>query len=422
VTSENAITSSPLPARFRRIRNLAGLAGTCALVACAATWIILVAWHPQDAAAFYKGYLFAWLFFLAMSLGAMTAVMVDHLVGGEWGAFVRRFGEAAANVLPLMFVLFVPILIGLRRIYPWADPNNHNAVVVHKQGYLNPGLFIARYVVYFAIWITTAWLLRRFSLQRDRAPGPRAEHSLRVVSAAGLVAYFVTMSLAAVDWIMSLEPQWYSTIFGLIVCVGQAVVGLAMLIIMLDLMSTEPPFATRVQPRHFNDLATLLITAVILWAYHAFSQLLVTWMGNVQGEITWYVKRSFGPWRVMAGLLMFMGFLAPFLLLLQRGIKKRGKMMRWICCGLLVMQLLNIYWMIAPSGNEPYPELDWLNGLTSVVALVGIGGPWIAAFLWLLDGPPLMPLVDRVPIDPLSNPPRVGGVGLVPSPGTPGEG
>ena len=185
-------------------------------------------------------------------------------------------------MLPLLFVLFVPILIGLRKIYPWADPNNHNALVAHKRGYLNPGLFTARYIVYFAVWSTTAWLLRKLSLRHDRAPGPAATRWLRVVSAIGLVAYFVTMSLAAVDWIMSLEPQWYSTVFGLIVCIGQAVIGMAMLIIMLVLMSGEPPFAARVQPRHFNDLATLLITAVILWAYHAFSQLLVTWMGNIQ--------------------------------------------------------------------------------------------------------------------------------------------
>ena len=367
--------------------------------------------HPQGEAAFYKGYLFAWLFFLGMSLGAMTAVMVHHLVGGEWGALVRRFGEAAANVLPLLFVLFVPILIGLHRLYPWADPNIHNAVVGHKQAYLNPGFFIGRYVVYFAVWILTAWLLRKLSLQHDRTASRRTAHSLRVVSAAGLVAYFVTMSLAAVDWIMSLEPGWYSTIFGLLVCVGQAVIGTAMLIIMLELMSGEPPFAARVQPRHFNDLATLLITAVILWAYHAFSQLLVTWMGNIQGEISWYVKRSYGPWRVMSGLPIFVGFLAPFMLLLQRGIKKRGKAMLWICCGLLVMQLLNTYWMIAPSGSEPYPELDWLNVVVSVVALVGIGGLWIAAFFWLLDGPPLMPMGDSAPIA-LDLPPDAAGPGV----------
>jgi hypothetical protein len=400
VTRE-ATQSSPLPAAARRAGRLAALAGIGAIAACAVIWIVALAMHgrwPEGPAEFYKGYLVAWLFFLGMSLGAMVAVMIHILVGGEWGYFVRRFGEAAANVLPLLFVLFVPVLVGMSRLYPWADSDNHGAFVAHKRAYLNPGLFIVRYVVYFAVWTATAWALRTLSLRHDRTPSPRTRRLMRNISAAGLVAYFVTMSLAAVDWIMSLEPQWSSTIFGLLVCVGQAVVGTSMLIITLELMSGEPPFAARVKPKHFNDLATLLITAVILWAYHAFSQLLVTWMGNIQGEISWYVKRSYGPWRVMSGLLMFAGFLAPFLLLLQRGIKKRGKAMLWVCCGLLFMQLLNIFWMIAPSGSEPYPGLDWLSVLTSLVAVVGIGGLWVAVFVRLLDGPPLMPLGESVPI------------------------
>ena len=395
------ITSSPLPAGARRAGRAAGLAGIGGIVACAVIWIVAASMHgrwPGGTAEFYKGYLVAWLLFLGMSLGALAAVMVHILVGGEWGYFVRRFGEAAASVLPLLFVLFVPILVGMSRIYPWADSDNHNAFVAHKRGYLNPGFFIVRYIVYFAVWIVTAWALRTLSLQHDRTPTPRTQRLLRNISAAGLPAYVVTMSLAAVDWIMSLEPQWYSTVFGLLVCMGQAVIGTAMLIIVLELMRDVPPFAARVKPRHFNDLATLLITTVILWAYHAFSQLLVTWMGNIQGEISWYVKRSYGPWRVIAGALMFAGFLTPFLLLLQRGIKKRGKAMLWICFGLLVMQWLNIYWMIAPSGSEPYPELNWLSVLSSVIAVIGIGGLWVAAFIRLLDGPPLMPLGDSVPI------------------------
>lgn len=394
-------TSSPLPSGARRAGRLAGLAGTCAIAACAVIWIIVLSIHsrcPDAAAEFYKGYFVAWLFFLGMSLGAMAAVMVHHLVGGEWGHYVRRFGEAAASVLPLLFILFVPVLVGMSRIYPWADGDNHDAFVAHKRGYLNPALFIVRYIVYFAVWIGTAWALRTLSIRHDRSPSLRTSRLLRNVSAAGLPAYVSTMSLAAVDWIMSLEPQWYSTIFGLLICVGQAVVGTSMLIIVLELMSGRAPFAGRVQPRHFNDLATLLITAVILWAYHAFSQLLVTWMGNIQGEISWYVKRSYGPWRVMAGILMFAGFLAPFVLLLQRRIKKRGKAMLWVCCGLLVMQLLNIYWMIAPSGNEPYPEVSWLNVIVTVVAVMGIGGLWVAIFVRLLDGPPLMPMGDILPV------------------------
>ena len=165
--------------------------------------------------------------------------------------------------------------------------------------------------------------------------------------AAGLLVYVITMSLAAVDWIMSMDPQWYSTVFGFIVCMGQAVAGISVLIIMLQLASAAPVFASRLQPAHFNDLATLLVTAVILWAYNAFAQLLITWMGNVQNEVHWYVQRTNGPWRVMSIILCAFGFLAPFVLLLQHSVKKRGRAMLWVCLGLLGMRLLDVYWMVA---------------------------------------------------------------------------
>lgn len=342
------------------------------------------------------------------------AVMIHHLTGGEWGYFVRRIGEAAAGVLPLLFVLFIPVLVGMRRIYPWADPDNPSAVVQHKRPWMNPMFFIGRYVVYFIIWILLAWLLRTLSLRHDRSADKRTENRLHSLSAGGLVLYFITMSLAAIDWIMSLEPGWYSTVFGFIICMGQAISGMSVLIIMLALLAAVPVFKGRLRPGHFNDLATLLVTAVIMWAYTSFSQLLIVWMGNTQNEIPWYVKRTQGPWRVMAAMLVFIGFLAPFVLLLQRAVKKRGRAMLWVCVGLLVMRLLDIYWMIAPAGPEPYPGIHWLNALTGIVALIGIGGVWIWYFFRILDTLPLMPVgdavaIEEIPSDQLLLEPRTSG-------------
>jgi hypothetical protein len=391
-----------LPDRMKNAGRAAGGIGLIALAACCVLWILMMIFAgrwPVSAAAFYKGYLFAWLFFLGVSLGAMMAVMIHLLIGGEWGYFVRRFGEAAASMMPLLFVLGIPILAGMRSIYPWADPNNHPAIIAHKHVYLNPEFFILRYVIYFAIWIANAWLLRSQSLRHDRTASKATEQFLRQISAVGLVLYFITMSLASVDWIMSLEPDWYSTVFGFIICMGQAVCGTCLLIIMLELLRNAPVFSPRLRPKHFNDLATLLITAVIMWAYTSFAQLLVIWMGNTQKEIPWYVTRSFGPWRIMALLLVYGGFLAPFVLLLQRGVKKRGNVMLWMSVAILAMQALDIYWWIAPAGAEPFPQLHWLNILTSLIALIGIGGVWIAAFLWLLNKAPLMPAGDTVPIE-----------------------
>ncbi|HWE01284.1 MAG TPA: hypothetical protein VG326_02650 [Tepidisphaeraceae bacterium] len=395
-----------LPPEFKRARHVAGAAGIAGTAACLLAWIIVMIFAnrwPQGAASFYKAWLFAWLFFLGISLGSLSAVMLHHLTGGQWGYFIRRPGEAAANVLPLLFVLFVPICFGLGHIYPWADPHYHNEVVRHQHRYLNAGFFVGRYIAYFAVWIVMAWLLRTLSLRYDHTGDERTRRRLYAMSAAGIPIYFVTMSLAAIDWIMSMEPGWYSTVFGFIMCMGQAIAGISTLIIVLLSTAHLSPIVERLRPRHLRDLATLLVTVVILWAYNAFSQLLIVWMGNIQGDIPWYVKRTVGPWRIMADMLILFGFGAPFVLLLQRGVKQKPKAMSWLCAGLLLMRLIELFWTVAPGGADLYPKLHWFNVLMSAVALIGIGGLWIAAFLMLLDGPSLLPAGDAVPIEVIAS-------------------
>ena len=391
-----------LPAEFRRPGRLALLAGLAGLAGCLLVWFLLAIrgdhW-AQAAAAFYKAYLFAWLFWLGMSLGAMAAVMVHHQTGGNWGVFVRRFGENAAAVLPLLFVLFIPILIGLGRIYPWADPHNHDPVIRHKHFYLNVPFFILRYVIYFVVWSGVAWALRALSVRHDRRPSVESRRLMRGISSFGLVAYFITMSLAAVDWIMSMEPNWYSTVFGFIVLMGQAITGVCALIILLVLLRGTTPFVERLRPKHFNDLGNLLMTCVILWAYNDFAQLLIIWMGNTQVDIGWYVKRTQGAWKFIGALLIFLGFLTPFALLLLRDIKMRARAMLWLCVGLLIMRLLDLYWMVMPGGTEPFPAIHWLGAIVGIIAVVGIGGLWIGAFLWLTGGVPLMVEGLSVPIE-----------------------
>lgn len=392
---------APVPPELRRAEHIAGLVGAGGLAGCIIIWVLVGFFFHGVAGQFYRGWLFAWMLWLGASLGGMAAVMLHHLTGGKWGLFVRRFGEAAAMTLPLLFLLGVPFLVGMRHLYPWADPSVHDAVVEHKRVVFFPGFFVARYCAYFIIWMAMAFLLRIFSLRHDRHPSEQTAHYMRVVSAGGLVIYVVSMSLAAVDWIMSMEPRWFSTMFGFIICEGQAISGCCLIIIMLALMMNVTPFKERIRPNIFNDLGNLLLTCVVLWAYCAFAQLLVTWMGNLQSEIGWYVQRTSYAWRIMAALLIFLGFLTPFVLLLMRGIKKRAQYMIVLCSGLAVMRALDVYWMVAPGGSNPFPVLHWVNGLSGIVALVGIGGMWVAAFLWLLAGHPLIPLGETVPVEVL---------------------
>jgi hypothetical protein len=206
------------------------------------------------------------------------------------------------------------------------------------------------------------------------------------------------MSFASVDWIMSLEPRWYSTVFGFVVIIGQAVTGFSVMIVTLALLRFMPPFRNVLRRNHLNDLGNLLLTCVILWAYTSFAQLLVQWMGNITQEIGWYVKRTSGTWRLLAAMLIVLDFFVPFVLLLMRKIKRRAQVMLWLCVGLLAMRAIDLFWMVAPAGDQPYPNFRWGAMLLGLATLAAVGGFWTAAYLRVLGGHPLMPMGERVPV------------------------
>jgi hypothetical protein len=380
-------------ADWDRTMLIAPIVGGAALLLCIVGWIF-------SPTSFYPAYLCGWLFWLAISLGSLAIVMLHFQVGGEWGYFVRRFGEAASSVLPLLLILFIPVIIGTRVLYPWREgnPQHDNLIVVHRAPYFQLWLWILRFVIYLAVFMLLAFVLRRLSLRHDRSGDPRLLNRARMLSAPGMVFYFVLMGLAAVDWIMSRQPEWRSTMFGFIICMGQCTSGVAALIILLSLFRRISPFAERVTADHFNDLASLLITCVILWAYMAFGQLLIIWLGTQQNEISWYVPRSNGAWHVIAVLLIIFHFCIPFLLLLMRRIKRDPRIMLWLCAGLLVMRALDLFWITAPAGDAEDTRIPVLVALLTIASIIGIGGLWVAAFLWLLAGHPLMPLGDFVPL------------------------
>jgi hypothetical protein len=218
------------------------------------------------------------------------------------------------------------------------------------------------------------------------------------VSAGGMAIYFITMSFASVDWMMSLEPHFFSTIFGFMVIGGQAISGLCVLIVFLSLMVNTPPFVERVRKEYFNDLGNLLLTLVILWAYLSFCQLLVIWMGNKQDEIPWYVHRLSLGWLWVGGVIVVLHFGVPFIILLMRELKRKVPMMLGLCAGLLVLQLINLFWEIRPSGTEPYPSLWHYVSWMDLVFPIGMGGLWVASFLWLSLDHSLMPLGETVGI------------------------
>jgi hypothetical protein len=318
--------------------------------------------------------------------------MLYHLVSGRWGFVVQRPLEAAARTLPLMALLFVPILFGLRDLYPWARPEAVAAdhLLQHKQPYLNVTFFTVRTALYFTLWIGLALLLSRWSAAQDRTGDPLLTRAIKRLSGPGLGLYAIAVTFAAVDWVMSLEPLWYSTMYGVIFLVGQGLLALGFVIIVGVALSRRPPLATVFTTERLHDLGNLLLAHVMLWAYIGFSQYLIIWSGNLPEETPWYLHRTAGGWQAVALLLVVFHFAVPFLVLLNRVTKRRGSLLLGVAAGVLVVRLLDLVWIVTPAFHPEGFRLHWLD----VAAPIALGGLWLGAFCLNLRRRPLLPRND----------------------------
>ena len=277
-----------------------------------------------DRERFFHSYLFAWFFWLGFPLGCIGILLIHHLLGGAWGIVTRRLFEAGAATMPLMALLSVPLLFGLPINYIWAQPGSAAAdpKIAHKLPYLNVPFFVGRTIFYFAIWIALAWMLNRESRKQDSTSDPKPTNRLEVFSAPGLIVFILTTTFASMDWLMSLEPHWYSTIYGWMVVSGQALGAMALIIVLSAGLSQTDPILERVfTAQRFQDLGTLLFTFVFFWAYLAYSQLVIIWSGNLKHEIPWYLRRIAPGWTFVTASLFVLQFVLPFTLLLFRALK-----------------------------------------------------------------------------------------------------
>ncbi|HEV2176866.1 MAG TPA: hypothetical protein VGW33_06660 [Terriglobia bacterium] len=375
----------PLETVFDRLQQRALAVGVAGMVLCAVGYLL----NPVLA---LRSYLVGYLVWLAIALGCMAILMLHHLAGGNWGFAVRRILEAGAKTMVLLAALFIPILVNLPKLYRWADPAQAASLGLapFKRFYLRVPFFTGRVVFYFAVWILISYLLRKWSLEQDATGDPKLAEKLQYLSAPGILLYGFTISYAAIDWVMSLDPGFFSTIFGMIFMVLPALTALAFTVVVAMLLARTKPLSDVLNPPLFNDYGNLLLTFVMLWAYLSFAQFLIIWSGNLQDEIPWYVTRASGGWAPVAVLLIVFHFAVPFFLLLLRDVKRRMKMLAAVCIGLVVMEWLDLYWMIAPSYSPAGPQFHW----TDFVAPLGIGGLWIAVFVWRLKSSPLLPLRD----------------------------
>jgi hypothetical protein len=367
------------------LRNGSLITGIVALALSAAGVLV----DPQP---FFRSYLCAYVFWIGISLGCWALLMLHHLVAGRWGFVIQRVLESATQTFPLMAALFVPVLFGMHALYPWARPEAvaSDPLLQEKTAYLNVPLFIARAAVYFAIWIGVSHLLSRWSLAQDRAGDGAWVTRLQRLSGPGLVLYGLTVTFSAIDWLMSLEPHWYSTIYGMLYIVSYGLAALALVIVVAHLLEDEKPLAQVISPERFHDLGNLLLALVMFWAYVNFSQFLLVWAENLGEEIPWYLHRLRGGWEWVALALVIFQFALPFLLLLARATKCRARTLSLVAAAILFMHWIDIVWLIAPSFYPAQFHIHWIDG----AALIGIGGVWLAVFMTSLKARSLLPLHD----------------------------
>lgn len=378
-------TSYNPPASLKRFQQIAFSVGALFVA-------ILMVGFLLDRGQFFHSYVFAFCFWVGLSVGSLALLMLQHLSGGGWGLVIRRILEAATQTLPLMVLLFVPIVLGAHWIYSWTHEEEmirHPAVAL-KRSYLNVPFFSIRAVIYFGIWILLAYLLTRWSRLQDQTAERQYTKKMQTLSGPGMVLLVFTVTFASIDWFMSLDPEWYSTIYGLIFVASWALSALAFVIAVLGTLSKSEPVSNFVGQYHFHDLGKLLLALVMLWTYFSFSQFLIIWSGNLPEEIHWYVPRIHGGWGAIALLVVLLHFGFPFLFLLSRSFKRDAGKLVLIAVLILVMRLFDLLWTIAPSFTGEHFHISWMD----VVAPIGIGGLWLATFAWALSKRPLIPIND----------------------------
>jgi hypothetical protein len=362
------------------------------LLVAALGLVITVVGAFLDRTQFWQSYLLAFFFWLEIALGALGWLMLQYLVGGRWSVHIRRLLETGTMTLPLMLLLFIPLLFGLTTLYPWTNAVDFGSE--SKQLYLNLPFFIGRAILYFAVWLGLAMLLKRWSpaieTHADGEPLPQSSQPqskrLRRVSAVGLILYMLTATFAGYDWLMSLEPAWFSSIYGLLVIAGQALAALAVAIIGLRLTTRESAVSIT-RSVAFNDLGNFMLAFVMIWAYLTFSQFLIIWSANLPEEAIWYVHRSQGGWLSVGMGLVALHFVIPFFLLLSRRVKRQAQMLTVLAVLILIARWVDLVWLIVPAFYPGQMHFHWLDG----VIVVAMGGGWVAFFLRQWSNPLVTP-------------------------------
>jgi len=406
--SQTPINFAPPLAALSRVQSIALIVGVVGIIAMLALSFLGGVFGLKQ---FFHAYLTAYIFWVGVTLGCLGWLMLQFVARGAWGVTIRRVLEAGTKTLPLMAILFVPVILGLHQLYHWVE--NDVLFVASGEGkpeliqlkglYLDAGWFVVRFVILFVIWGGLAFFINRWSAAQDREPGnPYYGNMMRNISGPGIVFFALTVTFASVDWVMSLDPEWFSTIFGILFVGGWALSGIAFVIITMILLSKHEPFNRFLTPMHFHDLGKLLLALTMLWTYFSISQLLIIWSGNLPEEIPWYLRRMRGGWGVISILIVLFHFAVPFLVLLARRTKRDTRLLLAVASLLLFMRTIDSSWLVMPQEfvnhslgrANTYVDFSFLSLLTALAAIAAIGGVWVWYYIYNLKKMPLMPLGD----------------------------
>ena len=327
---------------------------------------------------------------------SMAILMLRHLTKGGWGMIIRRILGAAMRTLPLLALLFIPILFALPRLYPWARPlesiaDNHLQEHLRDitRSYLSLHGFILRAVLYFAVWGALVFLLTKWSYEQDRPPLRDNSSRFKVLSGPGIILYAFTISFAAIDWTMSLDPSWISTIYPLIILIGELLSALCFAVLVERILADYKPMSELLKPEYVHDHGKFMLTFIMVWAYFSFSQWLIIWAGNLPEEITWYMKRLNGGWGFVGLALVLFHFTVPFVLLLSRPFKRDVTRLVWLAVWLLIMHYVDLFWIVEPNFSANF-TVTWAD----VSVPLAMGGLWLAYFCRNLSSILLVPAYD----------------------------
>lgn len=377
------------PEEVNRWGTLAlGIGGILSIVV-----LIFALIFPDQREYALRAWLFGFIFWCGIGIGCLGLLILQYLTGGAWGVVSRRIFEAGSRTIPILIVLFLPIAIGMREMYEWVHLET-DPVMIHREPYLNPIAWGLRALLYFGLWAVMMFLLNKWSDEQDKTGDFELLPKMSRFSGPTMVIFALVVSFAAIDWVMTLEPHWFSTIFGLLYMIGWGLSALAFTIILLSWMADREPLRHIIGKKHFHDLGKLMLAMVMVWAYFNFSQLLIIWSGNLPEETRWYLTRMKGGWGAVGLVLIIFHFAFPFLVLLSRDVKRNSKWLAILAAFILLMRFVDYFYIMAPSptigGHGEPGHFNWMY----LVTPIAVGGIWLWWFFGELRKRPLIPVND----------------------------